>query len=84
VHSILKSGLSSLGIVFHGGGVVLVDGVRSQTITEILVAHILEDDVAVGLGVAGTASVLGGPFDLQQGARIESHGWSPAVSSLSW
>lgn len=76
--------------VLSGSGTGLVgwDGVGGLTITDSLqrigrlgTTHVLDDNVAVQLGVEST-TVLVGPFDGEKGTLIVRHGGSMAVPSL--
>jgi hypothetical protein len=66
-----------------GWGSVTGSTVTDQVggISSLRTAHVLDDDVTVHLGV-DTASMLIGPFKRKQRTFVESHFWSPAVSSL--
>lgn len=77
VHTVqvLSVGVLVIASVIQG------DTLVNNTVAEIRTAHVLQNKVAINVVVTGTATVLGGPFNLKDGSVVISHSLTPAITT---
>lgn len=61
---------------------VVGSSVVASTITNPRTTHVLQDQLAVVVGVLGTATVLSGPLNLEERSGIVGHAGTPAITTV--